>query len=66
MLIGYGPPGDRGQLPSQPRDEDDERQTAEAYSRRRRGRARGAWLVGGVVITVLVAYLLARLAFHLI
>ena len=66
MLIGYGPPGDRGQLPSQPRDEDDERRAAEAYSKRRRARMRKAWLVGVVVIAMLAAYLLAHLVLHLV
>jgi hypothetical protein len=66
LLIGYGPPGDRGQLPSQPRDEDDERRAAEAYSKRRRARVRGAWTIGIVVIAALVVYLLAHLALHLI
>ena len=66
MLIGYGPPGDRGRLPSQPRDEDDARQAAEAYSKRRRARARAAWIVGVVVVVALVAYLLGHLVLHLI
>ena len=66
MLIGYGPPGDRGQLPSQRRDEGDERQAADACSRRRRARARAAWMVGVVVVVALVAYLLAHLVLHLI
>jgi hypothetical protein len=66
LLIGYGPPGDRGQLPSQPRDEDDERMAAEAYSKRRRARVRRAWLAGVVIIAALVAYLLVHLVLHLI
>jgi photosystem II stability/assembly factor-like uncharacterized protein len=60
-MIGYGPPGSLGQLPTDPHDDEERRRAAEEYRKRRRVRmARAIALV--VLAALVVAYFATRRA----